>query len=147
MNIERWDTLEIELNAGSISANPFRDVELTAEFVHDPTGKKIAVNGFYDGGTTWRLRFMPTELGTWRYVTHASDPHLNGAQGSLECVKPEKPYLHGPIACRGYHFFHADGTPRFLISTRLSCQFASPKVHAEVIQFLREHRINRVFFI
>lgn len=147
MNVERWDTCEFAFRATDSYTNPFRDVELVVTFTHEPSGRAITVNGFHDGDATWRVRFMPTELGAWRYTTASTDPGLNGQTGGLECVKPVKPYLHGPLACRGYHFFHADGTPRFLISTRLSCQFAAPEIWARVIPFLQAHRINRVFFI
>ncbi len=147
MQIERWDTCELAFTAERSYANPFRDVDLTATFVHQPSGDAVTVDGFYDGNATWRVRFMPTELGPWRYVTTSSDPGLADRTGDLICVPPAAPYLHGPIACRGHHFFHADGTPRFLISTRLSCQFAPPAVWPRVIRFLQAHRINRVFFI
>ena len=55
-DIERWDTREVVLTAAKSYANPFRDVVLTADFTHS-SGKVIAVNGFYDGGSTWRVRF------------------------------------------------------------------------------------------
>ena len=61
--VERWDTFEIALDAAGSYDNPFRDLELTARFTHEPSGKTIAAGGFYDGASTWRIRFMPTELG------------------------------------------------------------------------------------
>jgi len=90
---------------------------------------------------------MPTEIGSWHYTTRSNDQGLDGKEGSFLCVSPTQSHLHGPLLCKGYHFFHADGTPRFLISTRLSCQFAPRESWARVIRFLQEHRINRVFFI
>ena len=42
---------------------------------------------------------------------------------------------------------HADGTARYLISTRLSCQFASPRVWQPLVTFLEASRINRVLFM
>ncbi len=64
VNVQRWDTYEIALIAANVYANPFRDVGLTGTFTHQASGKSITVNGFYDGGSTWRIRFMPAELGT-----------------------------------------------------------------------------------
>ena len=90
---------------------------------------------------------MPLEVGRWDYVTESNDPALNGAAGSLECTPASKSYLHGPLRPDGLHFRHADGTRRFLISTRLSCQFASRDVWPDVIRFLNESRINRVLFM
>lgn len=143
--VERWDIYEVAWQGGKY-ASPFRDVRLTATFRHE-SGRSITVSGFYDGGITWRARFMPLELGRWNYRTESNDPALNGKSGSLVCVKPAKPYLHGPLRAQGLHFIHADGTRRFLISTRLSCQFAPPPDWTGVIRFLKEHRVNRVLFI
>ena len=42
-------------------------IELTS-----PSGKTFAVSGFWDGGTTWRVRFMPVEAGTWHYRTRSN---------------------------------------------------------------------------
>lgn len=123
MSIERWDTCEISLTASDEYENPFQDVELTGTFAHGQSGEAITVNGFYDGGSTWRIRFMPLELGTWSYTTKSSDPGLNEKSGEISCIEPTQPYLHGPLHAKGYHFFHADGTPRFLISTRMSCPY------------------------
>lgn len=147
MRAERWDTCEISLAASSTYNNPFRDVELTGTFTHKENGKYITVNGFYDGGSTWRIRFMPTELGAWHYVTKSSDPDLDGKSGELICTQPTQPYLHGPLCAKGHHFFHADGAPRFLISTRMSCPYASPEVWERMSDFLKAHSINRVLFM
>jgi hypothetical protein len=90
---------------------------------------------------------MPTDLGKWTYATNSPDAGLNGKTGTLNCVAPAKPYLHGPLQVQGRHFVHADGTPRFLISTRLTCQFAPPSTWPPLIAFLKENRINRVLFM
>jgi len=105
------------------------------------------VDGFYDGGNTWRFRFMPTQLGIWHWTTASNDPGLDGKTGSIECVTPTKSCLHGPLKVQGYHFVHADGTPRFLISTRLTCQFAPPSTWPPLVEFLQANGINRVLFM
>ena len=145
--VERWDTWEAALQASRAYANPFTDVDVTAIFTYEAGGKTLTVCGFHDGGATWRIRFMPTEPGTWNYVTKSSDPGLGGKAGRLTCVPPKRPYLHGPLAAQGFHFVHADGTRRLLVSTRLSCPFAPPEVWPPVIEFLKAHRVNRVFFM
>jgi len=144
--IERWDTCEFEFNAKETYENPFQDVELKVEFRHE-SGKTITVDGFYDGGPVWRVRFTPREIGTWNYISKSSDHGLDGEQGNVICITPTKPYLHGPLRTDGFHFVHADGTRRYLVSTRVSCQFAPPDVWPRVINFLKEHKINRVLFM
>ena len=146
MNVEKWDTCEFEFVSGGSYDNPFTEVDLTATFTHEG-GQTITVNGFYDGDNTWRVRFMPLEEGGWSFETTANDSALSGQSGALTCVAQTKDYLRGPIAAKGHHFFHADGSPRFLLSTRLSCHFSGPEVWGNAIQYLNDHRINRVFFI
>ena len=68
--------------------NPFTDVELSAMFIHDATADTIRVCGFYDGDDTFRVRFMPTKLGRWRYVTTSGVAELNGKRGEIECTAP-----------------------------------------------------------
>jgi len=144
--VERWDTVELTLKSSSSYRNPFRDAWVRASFRHH-TEPTITVDGFYDGEDTWRVRFMPTELGRWDFSIESNDQALNGESGSIECIGAEKPYLHGPLLPDGLHFRHADGEWRFLISTRLSCHFADPDVWTEVIGFLKDHGINRVLFM
>jgi hypothetical protein len=131
VQVEQWDTHEITLAGPSGVGNPFVDVTSSGTCTH-ADGTAITVNGFYDGngsgsqdGNVWKVRFMPTQLGTWRWTTVSNDPGLDGRTGTIECVTLKKPFLHGPIRVQGYHFVHADGTPRFLISTRLTCQVAT----------------------
>lgn len=145
--VERWDTCECSFTAAQSYANPFRDVSLRATLIHALAGTALTVDGFYDGDSTWRLRLMPDQVGTWQVRTHSDDPGLDGHERTFECIPPEKPYLHGPLGVRGYHFVHADGTPRYLLSTRLSCHLEPPEVWQPAIGYLAAHGINRVLFI
>jgi hypothetical protein len=90
---------------------------------------------------------MPTQRGTWRWTTASNDPDLNGKTGRFECTAPVKSYLHGPIQTKGLHFEHVDGTPRYVVSTRLTCQFAPPSTWPGLIGLLKEGRMNRVLFM
>ena len=147
MDIQRWDTFEIAHQAQDKHQYPFRFVNFAATFTHAQSNRSIQVDGFYDGDSTWRLRFMPTELGTWHYATTSNDQGLDGHEGTLNCLEPSDAHLRGPVGVRGYHFFHADGTPRLLLSTRLSCHFCAPEEWSAAIDYLAEHHINRVLFI
>ncbi|MBI4624293.1 MAG: DUF5060 domain-containing protein [Verrucomicrobia bacterium] len=144
---QRWDVHEVAFDAADSYANPFMDVSLSATFTHQRSGARLTVDGFHDGGSKWRIRFMPTQLGTWRWTTKSTDRGLDGKTGAVECVAPTKPHLHGPLQTSGLHFVHVDGTPRYLISTRLTCQFAPPSTWPGLIALLKEGRINRVLFM
>ena len=147
MTVQRWDTVELSFRGKGEYSNPFTDVALTGTFQHEASGQAITVDGFHDGDDVWRIRLMPLELGLWRWQTHSDDPGLGDQNGEIECVAPVDAYLRGPLGADGFHFRHADGSYRYLISTRVTCQFADPEVWHRLGAFAVEHRINRVFFI
>ncbi len=106
-DVERWGRYEVVLKAPA-SGNPFTDSTLRADFQFQH--RTVTVDGFYDGEGTWRVRFMPDEIGEWSYVTHSSIAALNGATGRFLCVKPSAGN-HGPVAVsQTFHFAYADGT-------------------------------------
>lgn len=86
-----------------------------------PTGVKKTVRGFWDGGDTWKVRFMPDEIGTWTYISNSSDKGNSGLhqiEGSFECKASENEldlYQKGPIVHfpGTYQLRHQDGTPFF----------------------------------
>jgi hypothetical protein len=86
-----------------------------------PSGREHRVDGFWDGGSVWRVRFMPDEPGRWTFRTTASPavPGLDRQSGGFTAAVSNdtaNPLLrHGRIrtAAEGYHFEHADGTPFF----------------------------------
>jgi hypothetical protein len=90
-SVGRWDRFEISVPNPKTYADPFRDVTLNATFIK-PDGGKVVFWGFYDGGAMWRLRFMPDQLGTWRYEANFSDG-TRGASGTFRCVASKLPGL------------------------------------------------------
>lgn len=107
VTVERWARFELALTHAGRVADPYRDVALDVVYTR-PDGTTVAFWGFHDGGDTWRLRFMPDTVGTWRYEatlreTAATDP--SGAatstrtvatrRGTFECVPSDLP---GPIS-------------------------------------------------
>jgi hypothetical protein len=116
-HVERWGVQELTLQSRRIYKNPFVDVSIQARFRSQ--GKEVTVEGFYDGGHTWKVRFMPETLGTWTFTTLSTDPDLDGKSGSF-IVDAPRPGNHGPVVVRNqYHFAYADGTPYFLLGTTL----------------------------
>ena len=111
--VEKWDVFEVSLTAQT-SQNPF-DVEFGAEF--SCAGHTVKVTGFYDGGDTYRIRFMPELEGAWSYVTTSSLGGLNGQRGGFTCVKPAAGN-HGPVrVANQHHFAYADGTKYIPVGT------------------------------
>ncbi|HLV80106.1 MAG TPA: DUF5060 domain-containing protein [Chthonomonadaceae bacterium] len=114
MNVRRNERHDFTLFSTHTYANPFLDVSLEVDF-YTPTGQRMLVTGFWDGGDTWRFRFTPTLLGIWRWRTRSTDPDLNAQEGTFTCtaedtankgfvrVRKEDIYRH--------QFGYEDGTP------------------------------------
>ncbi len=113
-SVPQWGRWELALTAtASVSPETDLRVELTS-----PSGNLRSLWGYWDGGSTWRVRFMPDEAGRWNYRTY-SEPAangLNGMTGEFLCRREtsDNRFLqHGAIhvSANGRYFEHADGTP------------------------------------
>jgi hypothetical protein len=93
----------------SYSGNPF-DVVSTATFVHVNSGTTIKTELFYNGGTTWKLRFAGTKTGGWTFSTQSSDPELNGLSGSVNISENQDVY--GLATCIGNKWARMKGGNR-----------------------------------
>lgn len=112
--VEKWGTFELKLT-GPAQGNPFLDVTFSARFTHGDHTMSAA--GFYDGGGTYKVRFMPDRLGEWRYETRSSATALNGKTGTFTCKEPSAGN-HGPVGVHNtFHFAFADGTPYCPVGT------------------------------
>ncbi len=84
----QWSTYDITLAASGSYANPYAaGPSLTATF-SGPGGVTQTVTGFWDGGSTYKVRFTPTAQGDWSYTTSSSDSGLNGQTGDLNAAAP-----------------------------------------------------------
>lgn len=120
----KWHRYELVFSSSTTYENPVQDVRSFEITFTSPTNLKKTINGFWDGGTTWKARFMPCETGTWSFETTCSDVKnfgLHGQKGTFNC-KPGNDqkdiYLHGPIInpAGTYYLTHADGTPFFWLA-------------------------------
>ena len=119
---QQWKPVELAYVSAITYANPVDDVELLATFVA-PSGKQHQVAGFWDGGNTWKIRFMPDAIGWWSYTTHSSDMEnksLHKQSGKFRARRNTSSlaiYSHGKVghAQGNYHISHADGTPFFYL--------------------------------
>ena len=91
-----------------------------AVFTNPATGTSLTIPGFWDGGSTFVVRFAPTEAGEWDFATAApDDPDLDGKTGKV-IAKPYSGdleiYRRGFVTANGSkHFVDADGTPFFYL--------------------------------
>lgn len=124
-------------------SNPFTEVSLQATF-HAPSGRSWAVEGFHDGERRWRVRFMPDEVGQWRYEVRFSDAP-GKMTGSFRCLPGN---LHGPLRVRRDNplwLEHADGTPFYLLAFHLWWLDALDETTlARTLDFLRAQGFNAI---
>jgi len=141
--VERWDMVELSLTNPKGYTNPFKDVVLECRMA-SPSGREAKVYGFYDGGSTWRLRLMPDEPGVWNYRASFSDG-ARGIEGKMKCVKGK---LHGPLRVSRKNplwFERADGTPVYLCAFHLwDVDGLDRNTLAKTLDFIKSQGFNAV---
>jgi len=71
-NAPQWREVDIVL-AGPDATNPYTDIDAWVIFRHD-SGQQLRRPVFWDGGTTYRVRFASTQSeGKWRWTVHSDD--------------------------------------------------------------------------
>jgi Protein of unknown function (DUF4038)/Domain of unknown function (DUF5060) len=117
-----WERFEASFTSLRDYDNPLYDIARFAVHFTSPTGRKKKTSAFWDGGRTWKVRFMPDEPGAWSYVTEVKAADAAGLQdvrGTFRAVtdRTTKLDIHRRGAIRhpegSYHLAHADGTPFF----------------------------------
>jgi hypothetical protein len=83
-SVSKWDRFDATVTNTQTYADPYRNVTLNVTYTR-PDASTVAFWGFYDGGTAWRIRFMPDQVGTWGYSASFSDGSP-GAAGRFQCV-------------------------------------------------------------
>ncbi len=117
-SIPKWSRIEIALTNSTALDRPAQEVQLCAEF-KSPSGKTSMVDGFWDGGLVWRIRFSPGEIGEWQFATQCPvAPELDKHGGSFRCIpntNQNRFAIHGPVrvADHGRALAHEDGAPFF----------------------------------
>ncbi|HMI05372.1 MAG TPA: DUF5060 domain-containing protein, partial [Pedobacter sp.] len=111
VRIRKYDFHEFLVNVETDAGNPFMDAGLKGRFTA-PSGKVVLIDGFYDGGGQWKLRFSPDETGTWSY--ELSGVHFSFSQrGKLICTKAASAGFIGIHPENPYAFAYWSGLPFF----------------------------------
>jgi hypothetical protein len=119
-----WEAQEITLGAGQDYPHPYVDVVCWIDL--EGPGSSRRVYGFWDGGRTFKVRFVATAPGEWRWRSGSNqqaDPGLSGGSGKLRAVdwaeseRAENRNRRGFVraTANGHALEHADGTPFFLV--------------------------------
>ncbi len=150
-DIGKYRLFEVLLNASGSQANPYTDVHLSAQF-YGPVGEQVQVEGFWYGDQVWRIRFMPTSIGRWTFVTSSDDSAMSDISGEFNCVPSEHPGILLVNPDHPYTFMLSEGSPFFwmgetawyLMSNEIS--YADGTFQTYVDQRARQ-KFNNIHFV
>src|SRR5660397_46981 len=119
-----WDKYEIQYTSSKTYDNPIYNVKDFKITFISPSGRAKIVRGFWDGGTDWKVRFLPDETGVWNWKTECADKDnsgLHNQSGKFECVKnrsEESIFQQGAVQQEPGKYFLSlnDGTPFFWLA-------------------------------
>jgi hypothetical protein len=106
-----YSMFEFRIKTKEVIENPYKEVLLVGEF-NSPIGKKIVIEGYYDGNNDWKIRFSPTETGVWTYELKGKNLGIY-QQGNFKCAGSKKHGFIGIHPQNPYAFAYANGTPFF----------------------------------
>lgn len=120
---EQWLAHELTFISDKIYADPLFETQLDVVFTHDESGDSFTMPAFWDGGTTWRVRYALTSSGKWSWTTVCTDETnagLHGRTGEMLCVAYTGQldvYKHGFLKTESgvRYFMYDDGTPFFYL--------------------------------
>jgi hypothetical protein len=140
--VQRWELFELELTGLEVG-NPYLDVQVQAVFRFHQ--RSVKVDGFYDGGSSYRVRFMPDATGEWTYETHSNQAELDGVAGTFTCIEPEA-NNHGPVRIRNdIKFAYEDGTPYYPFGTTCYAWIHQEQaLQEQTLRTLEESPFNKI---
>jgi len=162
--VGQWERWELRVPGIRDVRDPYRDVKLDVTLTR-PDGSQVKWWGYYDGDGIWRIRFLPDQVGLWRYearfVGRASSlpgsPEAGSTAGwkpssrdrtggSFECVASDSPGMLCVDTSNPIWFGHRGGGPVQLRGLHVGDRFfADNWPHAQRVEFLewvRDQRYN-----
>jgi hypothetical protein len=145
----KWQKYELVFRSSSVYENPVQDIKVMEITFTSSSGRIKTINCFWDGGNTWKARFMPDETGSWTFETNCSDKKnsgLHGQKGSFICktnADQKEIYTRGPVTNpKGtYHLSYSDGTPFFYLACT-AWNGALKSTDDEWDQYLKQRKEN-----
>ena len=110
--VELYGVFETDFTASGEYSNPYAEASMKVAFT-GPSGESATASGFWDGGSTWRVRFRPSEVGSWRWSSTSADPGLDGETGEFEVAPSSAPPPVRVSSRYPFTFERLDGAPFF----------------------------------
>ncbi len=142
-SVERWGCLELRF-LGNYFENPFIDATIKGKF--EGKHETIDVEGFYDGNNTYKVRFMPSFIGDYKFEVEGNFSDVVYT-GNIK-VYDAKMGNHGPVKVADkFHFTYSDGTPYYSIGTTCYAWLHQPKeMREQTIKTLSASPFNKIRF-
>lgn len=138
--MKKWDVYEVACK-GKTEGNPFTDYEIYGEFVS--AGEQKKVTGFYDGDGVYRVRFMPSTVGTYTYKVYGSFSE----EIYEDAFEVEDAASHGKICVDGMGFRYEDGTPYYSVGTTCYAWVGQPlETQKQTLESLKNSAFNKMRF-
>jgi hypothetical protein len=143
IKVERWDFIEFQYQGQVLEAS-FFGATIKGIFIGENENK--VVEGFYDGAGIYKIRFMPSFVGMYRYRIEG-DFSEQRYEGVFEVTEPQKGN-HGPVrVANTFHFAYMDGTPYYQIGTTCYGWVHQPKeMQIQTLNTLKETSFNKLRF-
>ncbi|MBI4100118.1 PQQ-binding-like beta-propeller repeat protein [Candidatus Microgenomates bacterium] len=117
--VPKYGIFEVALTDSGNYTNPYFQMPsdsttpgfVTGTFTGPGGTPTITIDGFWDGGDTWKIRMAPTVEGTWTYTTSSTDSGLNGKTGSFNVTTSTSKGFVRVNPTNKHHFQWDDGTP------------------------------------
>ncbi len=118
-DLPKYESLEMTVGVDAEYKNPYdvKQVALDGVFT-SPDGETITAPGFWDGESAWKMRFTPSQEGTWKYAISVKDSRGQSLPNNGEFTVTSSG-LHGWIvpgntfdsSYSPHYLIYHDGTP------------------------------------
>jgi len=120
LTVPRMGLAEFELHYAGPVDNPFADVIAEAVLAGPGNSSPVSLDGFYDGDSTWRFRFVPRAAGEWtvRLSLTCKGRSVAAAERKLICEGEDRSRGRGFLErspVNPYRLQYEDGTPYYAI--------------------------------
>lgn len=141
--IEKWNVFEVSCE-GPSEGNPFTEQWIKGIF--EGKSERVEADGFYDGNDIYKVRFMPSFEGEYRFRLEGSFP-ADQTERTFTVTAPQEGN-HGPVRVADtWHFAYEDGTPYYSVGTTCYVwELQSDERIEQTLKSLEDAGFNKIRF-
>ncbi|MBR4051127.1 MAG: DUF4038 domain-containing protein [Clostridia bacterium] len=150
LDAQTWLMNELTFESEKTYADPFNDVDI--ELYLYSNGRLYKIPGFWDGGNTWKIRFVCPFEGVWYFKTVCTDEEntsMHAKTGKVNCTEYSGEldiYKHGFVTTNAgkKYFTYDDGTPFFYLG---DTHWSLGGETADMVKTICEKRVSQGFTV